>query len=125
MTILAVAIESGAVLILVLIVAVFGPADPTEARAYAGRLGYWVGPLAGFVLCVGGGWWAARGLTEGHVLRGLILGTMVAAIDVAILVASGSAFQLVFVLSNSGRLIAGALGGLLARRTGEVDVGSI
>ena len=124
MTLLAVAIESIAVLVLVLIVALLGPPDPTEAQAYAERLGYWVGPIAGFVLCLGGGWLVARGLTEGHVLRGLLLGTMVAAIDVAILVASGAGFQMIFALSNSGRLVAGALGGLMARGTGEVDVGA-
>lgn len=122
MTLLAVAIESTAVLALVLIVALLGPTDPAEAQAYAERLGYWVGPIAGFTLCVGGGWLAARRLTEGHVSRGLLLGTMVATIDVAILVAGGAAFQLIFVISNSGKLIAGALGGLVARGTAADDV---
>ena len=125
MPVLAVAIESAAVLVLVLIVALLGPADPAEAAAYAERLGYWVGPLAGFALCLGGGWLAARGLEEGHVRRGLLLGAMVAAIDVVILVASGSGFQLIFVVSNSGRLVAGALGGLVARRSGQVDAGAM
>lgn len=119
MTLLAVAIESVAVLTLVLTVALLGPADPVEAQAWAERLGYWVGPIAGFTLCFGGGWLAAHGLEEGHVLRGLLLGAMVAMIDVAILVASGAAFQLIFAISNTGRLVAGALGGLLARRSGE------
>lgn len=120
LTLLAVAIESIAVLVLVVIVAVLGPSDPAESQAYAERMGYWAGPVAGFVLCFGGGWLAARGLTEGHVVRGILLGAMVAAIDIAILVAGGAGFQVIFVLSNSGRLIAGALGGLMARSRAQL-----
>ena len=116
MVLLAIAIEAVAVLILVLVVAVFGPADPGAAQEYAQRLGYWIGPLAGFTLCVGGGWLAARALAADHIRRGMLLGAMVAAIDVAILVASGSAFQPIFVVSNLGRVIAGSLGGWIASR---------
>lgn len=117
MALLAVAIEALAVLILVLIVALLGPTEPVAAQAYAQRLGSWVGPMAGFVLCLGGGWFVARNLSSGHVSRGALLGTMVAAIDVAILVASGATFQPLFVLSNLGRVVAGSLGGYLATRT--------
>lgn len=117
MALLAVAIEALAVVILMLIVALLGPSDSVAAQAYAERLGYWVGPIAGFVLCLGGGWLVARRMTSGHIRRGLLLGTLVAAIDVAILVAGGAAFQLIFAFSNLGRLVAGSLGGLLARRT--------
>lgn len=120
MALLAVAIEATAVLILVLVVAVFGPAEPAAAEAYAQRLGYWVGPIAGFILCLGGGWLVARPLQERQVQRGALLGTMVAAIDVAILVAGGATFQPIFVLSNLGRIVAGSLGGLSASRTSEL-----
>jgi hypothetical protein len=113
---IAVLIEAAAVLVLVAVVAVLGPADPEGAQAFAQRLGDWVGPIAGFVLCFGGGWFVSRTLTSGHVPRGLLLGALVAAIDVAILVASGSPFRWLFVVSNLGRLIAGALGGLVASR---------
>jgi hypothetical protein len=116
MVLLAIAIEAVAVLILVVVVAVFGPSEPDAAQAYAERLGYWIGPLAGFTLCVGGGWLAARSLTADHIRRGMLLGAMVAAIDVAILVAGGAAFQAIFVVSNLGRVVAGSLGGWLASR---------
>ena len=120
MLLLAVVIEATAVLVLVVFVASFGPADPVAAQAYAERLGTWVGPIAGFVLCLGGGWLVARSLREGQVARGALLGTMVAAIDVAILVAGGAAFQAIFVVSNLGRVVAGALGGMLVGRSPKI-----
>ena len=52
--VLAVVIEALAILALVLMVAApLGPSDPDAAQAYAERLGTWVGPIAGFVLCLG------------------------------------------------------------------------
>lgn len=117
MILLAVAIEALSIVVLVVLVAIFGPADSAAAQEYAQRLGYWVGPLAGFVLCIGGGWLVARNLTTGHVPRGLLLGAMVAAIDITILIASGSGFQVVFLVSNLGRLVGGSLGGWLALKT--------
>lgn len=119
MALLAVAIEGIAVLVLVLIVALIGPAEPGAAQAYAERVGFWVGPIAGFFFCLGGGWLVARPLPRGQVPRGALLGTMVAAIDVAILVASGATFQPLFVFSNLGRLVAGSIGGYVAVRTSE------
>jgi hypothetical protein len=117
MVLLAVAIEALTVLALILTVAAVGPSEPAEAQAFAERIGLWLGPTAGSILCVGGGWLVARKLTEGHVLRGLILGTMVAAIDIAILVASGAAFRPLLVVSNLGRVLSGSLGGAVAART--------
>jgi hypothetical protein len=117
MVLLALAIEALAVVVLILVVAVFGPSDPAAAQAYAERLGSWVGPIAGFTLCLAGGWLVARRLASGQVARGFLLGTLVAAIDVAILIAGGAAFQLIFVVSNLGRIVAGSLGGYLATKT--------
>jgi hypothetical protein len=115
--ILAIVIEALAILALVGLVALFGPSDPEAAQAYAQRLGYWVGPTAGFVLCVAGGWLIARQLPARHVLNGLVLGALVAAIDVVLLLVSRAEFQLIFVFANLGRLVAGAVGGWLASRT--------
>ena len=117
MVLLAIAIEAVAVLILVLVVAVFGPADPDAAQAYAERLGFWVGPIAGFSLCVGGGWLVARPLTADHIRHGMLLGAMVATFDVAILVVGGAPFQPIFLASNLGRVVAGSLGGWVASRS--------
>ncbi len=116
MLLLAVGIEALTVALLVVLVALFGPSEPDAASAFAQRLGNWVGPLGGFTICLGGGWLVARPLTSGHVARGALLGAMVAAIDLTILVASGSAFQFLFVLSNVGRVVAGSLGGLAASK---------
>ena len=122
MGLLALLIEALAVLTLVLVVAFVGPSDPAEAQAYAEEVGTWLGPVAGFVLCLGGGWLVARRRSTGHVARGALLGSMVAAIDVAILAAGGAGFQLLFLVSNAGRIVAGSLGGLLAGlRKGDVD----
>ena len=113
----AVLAEFLAVLALVLIVAVFGPSDQAAAEAYAQRLGYWVGPLAGFVFTLIAGWWVAKNLTNYHLANGFVLGVAVAVIDISILVASGSGFQLIFAVSNIGRVIAGSIGGWLAGRS--------
>ncbi len=115
--IVAVAAEVAAVLILVLAVAIFGPRDPEGAAQYAQSLGMWLGPIAGFVMCVIGGWFVSKNLAEKHVLNGFVLGAAVAAIDVTILVAGGAEFQMVFVVSNIGRVVAGTLGGWLASRS--------
>ncbi|NNE08527.1 MAG: hypothetical protein HKN20_08195 [Gemmatimonadetes bacterium] len=110
-------VEVLAILTLTVIVALSGFTDADEAAAYAERIGYLVGPIAGFVFCFVLGWWVARGLASGHLMHGLLLGAGAAAIDIAILVASGAAFEPVFVISNAGRLAAGALGGWLAGRS--------
>jgi hypothetical protein len=103
-------------------VALFGPRKRTEAQAYAEQLGQWVRPICGAVLCPLGGWWLTRGLSSGHVLNGLVLGVVAAVIDIALLVLSGTAFQIVFAISHSARLMAGALGGWLASRAQRAGV---
>lgn len=112
----ALTIELVAILLLVGVVAVSGPSDPEAAAALAERVGYWLGPAAGFLLCVVGGWYVAKDLESGRIRSGSILGAAAAGIDVLILVASGAAFRWVLVVSNVGRLIAGSLGGWLATR---------
>lgn len=110
----ALVIEALAIALLFVLVALFGPNDGVAAQAYAERLGQWVGPIGGAILCLWGGWWLTSNLSAGHVRNGLVLGAAVAVIDIALLVLSGAAFQVVFVASNAARLIAGALGGWLA-----------
>jgi len=103
-----------AVLSLVLIVAAIGPSDPDAAQSYAERIGLWVGPIAGFLFTLIGGWWIAKGLAEFQLINGFVLGVVAATIDITILVLSGAEFMLVFAVSNIGRVIAGSLGGWLA-----------
>ncbi|MDH3272737.1 MAG: hypothetical protein OEN56_15470 [Gemmatimonadota bacterium] len=114
---LAIAIEGLTIGVLVGIVAVFGPTDPESSALFAQRLGYWVGPLAGFGLCLAGGWFVAQRVDRRHVVHGLALGVLVAAIDTALLVGGGAPFEPVFVVSNLGRMVAGSAGGWLAGRS--------
>ena len=112
----AIAAEVLAILILVLLVAIFGPRDHAQAEAYAERLGQWVGPLAGIVLSFLGALWVSRGLPSGRLLHGLLFGLIYALVDVAILVAMQAPFMWLFVASDGGKLVAGIVGGLVATR---------
>jgi hypothetical protein len=112
-----IASELLAVLTLVVIVAVLGPSDATAAQAYAERLGFWVGPIAGFGFCLLGGWWVGRNLSAFHVRNGLFLGISVAVLDITILILSGADFHPIFAVSNIGRVLAGLIGGWLASRS--------
>jgi hypothetical protein len=109
-------IEALSIAALISLVALFGPAERAAAQLYAERLGRWVGPISGVVLCCLGGWWVSRRQPRGQVLHGLVLGAAVAAIDIALLLGSGAAFQFLFAASNAGRILAGALGGWLASK---------
>ena len=112
----AVLVEALNIALLFLVVALFGPRDAQAAQADAEELGKWVGPIGGFLLCFLGGWWVAVASRGRHVLNGLALGATVAGIDLGLLAASGAPFQFLFVASNLGRLVAGALGGRVAMR---------
>jgi hypothetical protein len=103
--------EIVAIATLVGVVAFFGPADATAARDYAERLGQWIGPIGGAAYCFIGGYWAARSAGASRILYGVLVGVVAALIDVALLVGSGADFQILFVASNLGRMMAGALGG--------------
>jgi len=111
----AIVVEIVAVLILVMAVALFGPDNATAAEQWAIDVGMWLGPLAGFLLCLIGGRYVANGAAIGRVLWGFFLGVAVAAIDVSLLSASGEVIAGVFLYSNIGRVVAGTIGGALAR----------
>lgn len=110
-------VETLAIATLVVAVALFGPAEADAAQEWAGEVGRWLGPVAGVVFCVFGGWFVASGAAADHVVHGLLLGAVVAAIDIGLLLAGGAEFEALFVISNVGRVIAGALGGWLAGRS--------
>lgn len=115
----AVVVEALAIISLVGIVALLGPSDPELAPAYAQKVGYWFGPVAGFGLCLAGGWFVARYLTHHQIRNGFALGATVAAIDIALILVMGASFQVIFVASNVGRLLAGTIGGWLASLGGS------
>jgi hypothetical protein len=105
-----------AILILVAIVAIFGPRNQAQAQVYAEKLGVWVGPLAGIVLSLLGALWVSRGLTTGRLLHGFLFGFVYALVDVALLVAGQAPFMWLFVASGGGKLLAGIVGGLVAAK---------
>ncbi|HZL94802.1 MAG TPA: hypothetical protein VFB99_14195 [Vicinamibacterales bacterium] len=76
----------------------------------------WSAPLAGFLLCVLGGWWVARCAHTAHERNGVVLGGAVAGIDLVLLVASGAPFGLLMVSSVASRIVGGYAGGVIARR---------
>ena len=109
------------IILLVVLVALFGPRERTAAQAYAERLGQWVGPIGGTLMCFLTAWWTVRALKARQVLYGFVVGLLAAFIDVAILIASDTAFQWLFAASNFGRLMAGTFGGLIASRRSQTS----
>jgi hypothetical protein len=109
--------EVAAILILILIVAIFGPRDQAQAQAYAEKHGQWVGPLAGVILSFLGALWVNRGLTSGHLLHGFLFGLIYALVDIVLLVAAQAPFMWLFVASDGGKVLAGIAGGLIAARS--------
>lgn len=116
LVVVAFAIEIISVLVLVILVAIFGPADSQQAQEFAAELGYWVGPAAGFIFCFLGAYLLSKNLAQSRIPNGILLGLLVAIIDVSILIGSDSEFQIIFLVSNTGRVVAGALGAYLAER---------
>jgi H+/gluconate symporter-like permease len=117
---LAAAVEAAAVGLLAAVVAISGPSDPKDAQAFAERFVQFIGPIASALLCFCAAWWLARRTRRGRqrpVLCGLLLGAVCSAIDLALLAALGGKFGWIIAVSNTGRLLAGALGGLIARWT--------
>ena len=105
------------VLALVVLVALFGPPGFEAAKPFAERLGAWVGPVSGFVLCVAGGYWVAKGAGPYYLGNGVAVGLAAALVDVASAVALGASFHVLLLVSNVGRVLGGLLGGLLAARS--------
>jgi len=121
----AIAAEGLAILILICLVAIFGPKDQVQAQAYAEKLGAWVGPLAGVVLSFLGALWVSRGLTSGRLLHGFLFGLLYAMLDVAIIVAMQAPFAWLFVASDGGKLLAGIAGGWVAAAKSKNPTASI
>jgi hypothetical protein len=115
----AVLAEVATIAALVLLVAIFGPREAGAAEGYAEQLGQWVGPIGGAISCLLGGLWVARSVSIRRPLHGLLVGVTAAVIDIALLLASGASFQLLFALSNIGRVVAGGLGGWVVTQPAE------
>jgi hypothetical protein len=116
--------ESVPILALVSAVAIWGPPDAAEAAVFAGRVGVWVGPIAGGLTVLMVTAWAGT-KSSAPVLQGALIGLMLAVLDTAILVATGASFAWVFVASNGGKVAAGAVGGWVAARIGVSRVSGV
>ena len=100
-----------------LIYRAFGPPATTPYMlGEIQRLTLWSAPLAGFVVCVFGARWAARGLRDHSQANGLSFGIAVALLDLMILYLSGASFGLLMLGSALGRVAGGYLGGSWAGR---------
>ena len=111
----AIAAEVLGVLALVVIVGIFGPPDAASTQAFAERAGLWVGPISGFVLCLAGGYWVARGTGDHAVHNGLGMGVAAAVVDIVVATFLGVGFHPLLAGSNGGRIVAGTIGGWLAK----------
>ena len=110
------AIEVLAIASLVAVVALFGPSTAEGDMAFAKETGIWLGPIAGFVFTVLLSWFAFRNLESKQLTHCVATRIVVAVVDVMILILGGSGFEMVFLFSNLGKVLAGYLGGLLASR---------
>lgn len=106
--------EIAPILVLVAVVAAFGPHQAEADQAFAARMGAFIGPLGGGLFTLLAAYWATRVLPSGHIATGAAIGAAVAAIDALILFANAVDFMWLFALSWAGRLIAGAAGGAFA-----------
>jgi hypothetical protein len=110
----AIAAEVLGILALVILVAIFGPPGFEAAQPFAERLGAWVGPISGFVLCICGGYWVARRAPAQPLANGFAMGVAAAVLDLASAAALGASLEPLLLLSNVGRIVGGTIGGGLA-----------
>ncbi len=107
------------ILILIALVVTFGPSEPASAQAFAERLGRWVGPIGGAACSFLAAFCVARPLTSERKTNGVAVGVFLAVFDVVLLMASHAAFQWLFVVSDSGKILAGYIGGVASSRFGK------
>ncbi len=103
------------VFLLVAIVFVYGfmrQADSPTPEAFAPIAGAWVGPIGGFLATLPLAYWAARH-GEKPVWDGLAVGGLSVLLDHAMGVLLSAPFQMLFVFSYAGRIMAGLIGGWL------------
>ena len=81
----------------------------------------WSAPAAGFLFCLLGGWWVARGAGVAHERNGVVLGAAVAVVDLALLIVSGAPFGVLMVSSVVSRVAGGYCGGRIAKRRAKTS----
>jgi hypothetical protein len=111
----AIAVEVAAIVAVFVVVAIFGPNTQAAATEYANKVGEWVGPIAGAIFSLIAAWLVARSVPERRVAHGVLVGCVVALIDVLLLVGMAASFRWLFVASDAAKIGAAFIGGSLAR----------
>ena len=111
-------------LILVVTVSVYGfiiapNQTPEFYKAFADQIGKYIGPAAGTIATLGFGFWTGRHAPGQELLHGFLTGLVVAVLDATILVSPSAEFDTSSVLVLIAKILAGALGGFLAKRRYE------
>jgi fructose-specific phosphotransferase system IIC component len=112
--------EALPVLALVGVVVVYGfmrKENSLTPEEFAPLAGNWVGPIGGFIATFSMAWWAARTAHGLQVKHGLAVGVGTALLDLSLALAmsDGATASILLAVSNTGRIIAGFLGGYWAR----------
>jgi hypothetical protein len=103
--------------LLILAVAAMSRGSIEADRVLANDLGAWIGPIGGFVMSFLAAWWAGRVTPGSAIKQGLIIGGLLAVIDLLLLLAMGEKpWDWLYAVSNAGKILAGVLGGTLASR---------
>lgn len=106
---------------LVAIVIVYGmirSTDSPKPEEFAPLAGRWVGPIGGFLATLILARWCASRASGRRMVHGLAVGVGTALLDVILGFALGGsgAVGMIFVVSNSGRVLAGLCGAYLASK---------
>ncbi len=101
---------------LALVTMVFSPSDPVAAASFAVTAGRWAGPLGGTFIAAIVALVIGRTLADRRTLHGALIGAVAVLFDVGILTLAAPPFDWLFVLGNVGRLVGGAMGGVVAER---------
>jgi hypothetical protein len=113
--------ETLPILLLVAVVFVYSfirQSDSLTPQEFAPRAGMWVGPIGGFLAVFLFAWWVALRVPSQKVVYAAAVGVGTALLDLGlgIVLGGGDAIHPILYVSNAGRILAGILGGLLAKR---------
>lgn len=113
---IAIAAIAAEVLGILVLVIFFGSSGSAATTPFALRLGVWIGPILGFVLCCLGGYWVARGAATHKLQNGIATGVVAAILGLIIAAVLGGPFGPRLLVSTLGRVVGGTIGGWLAAR---------
>lgn len=99
-------------------------AAPDQARIghFADRVGTWGMPVLAVLLAVGAAVWAVQKIETGPSMHGLLVGLVIAALNLIIALAFGSVFNVVLLAELALMVGAGWLGGALGSRAANTDI---